>query len=68
MASNPLYLSELLAESAAKYAAMSPAEKAQLHEEQRESWARGEIGMGNDAREARWRDFYLNFVDPCDCR
>lgn len=46
-------LDKLLAEARAKVEAMTPEERAEMHEAQRRSWVRGELGLGleNAARE-----------------
>lgn len=48
-------LQALIAQSKASYAAMSPAEKQQMHRDQRESFARAEAAFGNDDEEAEHR-------------
>lgn len=48
-------LDELIQRAIAKYAAMTPAERAVMHDAQRRSWVRGELGMGSDADEAAYR-------------
>ncbi len=40
---------DLLAESLARYEALSPAEKAEHDEAQRQSWVRGEMAMGESS-------------------
>lgn len=48
-------LDNLIARAVALYEAMSPDEREELHRQQRASWVRGEMAMGRDADEARWR-------------
>ena len=48
-------IEQMLAEAKAHVAAMTPAELAAMHSEQRASWVRGEMGLGSDADEQRWR-------------
>ena len=48
-------LEVLIKQSIAAYKAMSPAEREAMHQAQRRSWARAEIGFGSDADEARYR-------------
>lgn len=48
-------LKELLAEAQARVDAMPPAEREEMYRQQRESYVRGEMGMGSDADEAEYR-------------
>jgi hypothetical protein len=48
-------LTKLLAESKARVATMTKDELDAMYRLQRESWVRGEMGMGSDADEARYR-------------
>ena len=48
-------LDALIRESVERYRAMSPGEKAAMHEAQRRSWVRAELAFGDDADEARYR-------------
>jgi hypothetical protein len=48
----------LLKRAFAHVAAMTPEERAAMYQAQRESWVRGEMGIGNDADEARARAMY----------
>jgi hypothetical protein len=52
---NEVKLKEMVAAARARYDAMSPAEKAAHDQAQRESFTRGQIGMGSDSDEAEWR-------------
>jgi len=51
-------LEELLARDKARWDAMTPAQKETMLRLQRESWVRGEMGIGNDAQEAADRAEY----------
>lgn len=51
-------IDELLRQAKEKWAAMSPREQEAMLQAQRESWVRGEAGIGNDAREAAERCAY----------
>lgn len=48
----------LLKRSAEAFNAMSPEEQEHMLRLQRESWVRGEMGIGNDADEAAAREAY----------
>lgn len=48
-------LTELLQKAKTIYEAMTPEEREAMHKLQRESWVRGEMGMGNDRDEAEYR-------------
>lgn len=48
-------LHRLLAAAQARYDALSPEEQAEADKRQRESWVRGQIGMGSDRDEAEAR-------------
>jgi hypothetical protein len=52
--STPTDLLAKLEDAVARYKAMTPAEKEAMHEAQRNSWIRGELGMGSDADEAAY--------------
>jgi hypothetical protein len=49
-------LTKLLDEAIGRVAAMTPEEKESMYRLQRESWVRGEMGIGSDADEARYRE------------
>lgn len=59
-------LDELIWATRQHYDSLSPLERDKLDRQQRESWLRAELSFGNDAQEARWREYYIGFVDPCD--
>jgi predicted Fe-S protein YdhL (DUF1289 family) len=48
-------LKDLLAKAKARWDAMTPEEQEAMLRAQRESWARGEMAIGNDADEAAYR-------------
>lgn len=49
-------LERLIAEAKTRYESMTPEEQAAMWKAQRESWVRGEMGMGNDADETAYRE------------
>lgn len=49
-------LDDLLRRAKAKFDAMTPEQQDEMFRQQRESWVRGEIGIGSDANEAAYRD------------
>lgn len=48
-------IKELLLNAKARVDAMTPEERKAMYTAQRASWVKGELGMGNDADEARYR-------------
>ncbi len=48
------FLSKALKESAKAVKRMTPEQREKMHEEQRKSWVRGEMGMGTDKDEAEY--------------
>lgn len=48
-------LSEMIAKSVAWFKSLTPEEQEAHRREQRESWVRGEMGIGSDADEAKYR-------------
>ena len=48
-------LERLIAEAKTHYESMTPEEQDAMWKAQRESWVRGEMGIGSDADEAEYR-------------
>ena len=49
-------LSALIQQAKAKLASMTLEERTAMYEAQRQSWVRGEMGLGLDAEEHAWRE------------
>lgn len=49
-------LADLLAKAKLKVESMTPAEREAMYKAQKESWVRGEMEIGLDADERKWKE------------